>query len=189
MILLELFLTFIKIGAFTFGGGYAMIPLIQDEVVGHGWLSLSEIVDFIAVSESTPGPIAINMATFVGFETAGILGSVAATFGVVLPSFIVILLIAKLFSTFSKNKYVSAAMNGIRPVIIGLIAASLISVVQTVFFPDGFSFSVFATTAFFFSLITLAVGAIMSVKKMHPILIIVSCALLGVGFGYLDKLI
>ena len=91
MIYLELFLTFLKIGAFTFGGGYAMLPLIQAEVVSHGWMEQQAIIDFIAVSESTPGPFAVNMATYIGSEIGGIFGSVCATIGVVLPSFVIIL--------------------------------------------------------------------------------------------------
>ena len=191
MILLELFLTFLKIGAFTIGGGYAMIPLIQAEVVGHGWMELPEIIDFIAVSESTPGPIAINMATFIGSQTAGILGAVIATAGIVLPSFIIILLIAKLFSSFSENKIVKAVMSGIRPVVIGLIAASLFSVAVTVFFPEpeGFTFEVFKTFSFWISLVTIAFLAFLMKKKVNPILIIVIAAALGIGFGYLEKVI
>ena len=92
MIYLQLFLTFLKIGAFTFGGGYAMIPLIRESVLGYGWLSEEQILNFIAIAESTPGPIAVNMATFVGASQAGILGALVATLGVVLPSFIIILL-------------------------------------------------------------------------------------------------
>ena len=92
MIYLQLFLTFLKIGAFTFGGGYAMIPLIRESVLGYGWLSEEQILNFIAIAESTPGPIAVNMAAFVGASQAGILGALVATLGVVLPSFIIILL-------------------------------------------------------------------------------------------------
>ena len=191
MILLELFLTFLKIGAFTIGGGYAMIPLIQEEVIGHGWMELPEIIDFIAVSESTPGPIAINMATFIGSQTAGILGAVVATAGIVLPSFLIILLIAKLFSSFSENKVVKAVMSGIRPVVIGLIAASLFSVAAAVFIPDpeNISFGIFKTFSFWVSLAMLAFLIFLMKKKVNPILIIVIAAALGIGFGYLDKII
>ena len=94
MIYLELFLTFLKIGAVSFGGGYAMIPLIQDAVVSNSWLTVEEILNFIAVSESTPGPIAINMATFVGMSQGGLLGAMLSTIGVVLPSFVIILLVS-----------------------------------------------------------------------------------------------
>ena len=100
MIYLELLLTFLKIGAFTFGGGYAMLPLIQAEVKSHGWLDTAELVDFIAVSESTPGPFAVNISTFVGMRTAGIPGALCATFGVVLPSFLIIILVAKFYEKF-----------------------------------------------------------------------------------------
>ena len=96
MILFELFFTFFKIGALTFGGGYAMIPFVREQVLAHGWLTETELLNMIAVSESTPGPIAVNMATFVGSEEAGVLGAALATIGVVLPSFLIILLISAL---------------------------------------------------------------------------------------------
>ena len=102
MILLELFLTFFEIGALTFGGGYAMIPFVREQVLAHNWLTEEELLNMIAVSESTPGPIAVNMATFVGSEQAGILGSAVATLGVVLPSFIIILVISALLKNFLK---------------------------------------------------------------------------------------
>ena len=138
-IYLQLFLTFFKIGLFTFGGGYAMLPLIQQEVVGNGWIGEQEIVNFIAVSESIPGPFAINMATFVGSEMGGIFGAVCSTLGVVLPSFIIILLVAKFFMAFKDNKCVKGVMSGLRPAVIGLIGAAIISVVIEVFFPTGWA--------------------------------------------------
>ena len=101
---LELFVTFMKIGAFTFGGGYSMIAMIQYEAEHHGWLSQPELVDFVALSESTPGPLAVNMATFIGMKTGGILGAVLATLGVVLPSFVIILIIAKCYERFKKAR-------------------------------------------------------------------------------------
>ena len=100
VIFLELFFTFLKIGAFTFGGGYAMLPLIQQEVVSHQWMTLEQLVNFIAVSESTPGPLAVNLSTYVGAETGGLLGALCATFGVVLPSFVIILIVAKFYQPF-----------------------------------------------------------------------------------------
>ena len=112
MILLELFLTFFEIGALTFGGGYAMIPFVREQVLAHGWLTEEELLNMIAVSESTPGPIAVNMATFVGSEQAGILGSAAATLGVVLPSFLIILIISVLLKNFLKYKGVGAFLGG-----------------------------------------------------------------------------
>ena len=132
MIWIELFLTFLKIGAFTFGGGYAMLPLIQSEVERHGWLTQSEVVDFIAVSESTPGPLAINMATFVGIRTGGVFGAVCATLGVVLPSFVIILIVAKFYEKFRKSRAVDGVMYGLRPAVIGLIADSVSGTVLAV---------------------------------------------------------
>lgn len=124
MIYLELFLTFLEIGAFTFGGGYAMISLIREQVLTHGWLTEGELLNMIAVAESTPGPIAVNMATFVGSTQGGILGSLVATLGVVLPSFIIILLIAALIRGFLKFAGVRAFLGGVRPCVVGLILAT-----------------------------------------------------------------
>ena len=139
-----------KIGAFTFGGGYAMIPLIQSEVTARGWMSTEEILNFIAVSESTPGPFAINMATYIGTEMAGFWGAVCATIAVVLPSFIIILLIAKIYSVFQTNKYVTGCMSGIKPVVLGLVATALYTTAEAVFFPAGLT-AVFTGAAFWFS--------------------------------------
>lgn len=123
-IYLRLFLEFFKIGLFTFGGGYAMIPLVKETVINNSWLTEDEFYNFIGVCESTPGPIAINMATFIGAETGGILGSVIATLGVVLPSFIIILLIAALLKKIIKNKHVQAFLSGVKPVVVGLILST-----------------------------------------------------------------
>lgn len=131
-ILLDLFVTFFKLGLFTFGGGYAMIPLLTDEVISHGWLAQQEIMNFIAVAESTPGPIAINMATFIGASQGGILGAMLATLGVVLPSFIIILLIASVVTGLMKFAGVKAFLSGVRPVVIGLILATGVGMFITV---------------------------------------------------------
>ena len=121
-----LFVTFFKIGAFTFGGGYAMIPLIQREVCeNYKWLSDSDILDIIAIAESTPGPIAINSATFVGFKVAGFWGSAFATFGVVLPSFVIIALLSKVISAFESLQAVKYAFMGIRAGVLALIVKAL----------------------------------------------------------------
>lgn len=119
MIYLELFLTFFEIGLFTFGGGYAMISLAMEK--GARWLTEAELLNMIAVSESTPGPIAVNMATFVGSKTGGVLGSVCATLGVVLPSFIIILLISAVIRNFLKYDGVKAFLGGVRPCVVALI--------------------------------------------------------------------
>lgn len=131
-VLLELFLVFFKLGLFTFGGGYAMIPLISDEVVNRGWATETEIMNLIAVSESTPGPIAINMATFIGASQGGLLGAVIATLGVVLPAFIIILLIASVIKGLLQFAGVKAFLSGVRPVVVGLIISTGIMLVVTV---------------------------------------------------------
>lgn len=124
--ILTLFISFLKIGAFTFGGGYAMIPLIQREVVEkHKWITDDDILDIIAIAESTPGPIAINSATFVGYRVAGILGAFFSTLGVVLPSFCVILFIAYVLREFQNIKAVQYAFNGIRAGVLALLLKSL----------------------------------------------------------------
>lgn len=124
MILLELFLTCFKVGLFTIGGGAAIIPILQQEVVAKGWISMEEVLTYIAISESTPGPIAINMATFVGSSQAGFLGALCATLGMVMPSFIIILTIAKFFSKFSENKYIKTVLVSIRPFVVGMILSA-----------------------------------------------------------------
>ena len=132
MIYLKLFLTFLQIGAFSFGGGYGMISLIREKALLHGWLTEEELLNMIAVAESSPGPIAVNMATFVGSEQGGILGAVLATLGVVLPSFIIILLIAALMRNLMKYAGVKAFLGGIRPCVVGLILATAITMLISV---------------------------------------------------------
>ena len=127
MILLKLFLTFFEIGLFTFGGGYAMISIVREKVLEFDWMTEEELLNMIAVSESTPGPIAINMATFVGSTQGDILGSAMATLGVVLPSFIIILLISALIRNFLKYEGVQAFLGGVRPCVIALILATSIT--------------------------------------------------------------
>lgn len=183
MIYLELLWTFLKIGAFTFGGGYAMLPLIQEEVIEHGWMDAKSIVNFIAVSESTPGPFAVNIATYVGAEVGGVFGSVCATLGVVLPSFVIILIIAKCFGKFKISGAVKGCMTGLKPAVVGLIGAAVVSVGTTVFAPNGIRFSMFSNISFYAALIIFVVSVIMAFRKFHPILIICISAVLGIAFG------
>ena len=130
--LLTIFLTFLKIGAFTFGGGYAMIPLIQKEAVErHGWVTDEDILDIVAIAESTPGPIAINAATFVGHQTRGFAGAVAATLGVVLPSFVTIFVIFHILQAFRDAKAVQYAFNGIRVGVLVLLIKALVKMLKT----------------------------------------------------------
>ncbi len=126
MIYLKLFWIFFKIGIFSFGGGLAMLPFIQEEVViNNAWLTEQEFIDLVAVAQSTPGPIAVNGATFIGQKTAGFLGALSATAGVVLPAIIIMLIIASFFSAFSKNSYVKRVLSLIKPATIGFIASAV----------------------------------------------------------------
>ena len=192
MIFLKLFLTFFKIGLFTFGGGYAMLPLIQEEVLSNGWMELSSLIDFIAVSESTPGPFAINISTYVGSQMGGdfgvigsIFGSFCATLGVVLPSFIIILIVAKIYDAFKKSSFVKGIMTGLKPAVVGLIGAAALSIALTVLVPEGFSFEIFKNLQLYVSLFIFGVSAVMAFKKVHPILIICFSAVVGIISGYL----
>ncbi len=185
MILLELFLTFFRIGLFTFGGGYAMLPLVQEAVVQKGWMTNEQIVDFIAVSESTPGPFAINISTYVGNETGGIIGGICATLGVVLPSFIIILIVAKCFDKFRKSKAVEGCMTGLKPAVIGMIGSAVVSIGMTVFFPDGLTAKVFTGLSFYISLAIFGAALFFTLKKkISPIIIIASSAVVGIITGF-----
>lgn len=190
MIYFELFYTFLMIGAFTFGGGYAMLPLIQEQVAAR-WgdtISQQSMIDFVAVSESTPGPFAINMATYVGSEMGGVFGSFCATLGVVLPSFVIILIVAKCYDIFKESKIVKGCMSGLKPAVVGLIANAVLGVLLTVFFPAGVSFSVLTSVGFYVSAGIFAAMLVLAFKKVHPILIIGISAALGIAFGYLGWL-
>ena len=185
MTYLTLFLTFLKIGAFTFGGGYAMLPLIREEVAAHGWLTEQALIDFVGVSESTPGPFAINIATFVGSRVGGIFGAVCATGGVVLPSFVIILIVAKAFEKFRDSKLVRGCMAGLKPAVVGLIGAALVSLALTVFFPGGLTVTVFTDVAFWMSAVICVLCAVLAFKKVHPIAVIGIAAAIGLAGGYL----
>ena len=200
MIFLELFFTFFKIGLFTFGGGYAMIPLIQSEILGKGWLAEEALINFIAVAESTPGPFAINIATYVGSEKGGemlgmgflgsFLGSACATLGVVLPSFLIILLVARFYLKFKSNRYIAGAMTGLRPAAIALIMSAVVSMGSSVFFPNGIDLSVFMTYEFISAAVIFVImlTLMLCIKKIHPILLICLSAVFGIAAGYAEKL-
>ena len=185
MIYLELFLTFLMIGAITFGGGYAMLPIIQKEVAAKGWIDAASLVDFVAVSESTPGPFAINMATYVGSEVGGFFGAVCATLGVVVPSFVVILIVAKCYEQFRDSSVVKGCMTGLKPAVVGLIAGAILTVAIPVFFPAGLQLSVFKTPSFYLSAGIFGVMLVLALKKVHPIILIVASAAVGIVIGYL----
>ncbi len=171
--LLTLFLTFFKIGAFTFGGGYAMIPLIEAEIAeNHKWITKDDILEIFAIAESTPGPIAINSATFVGYRVCGVLGSVAATLGVVLPSFIIITIIAFLLKEFQSLKIVQYAFFGIRAGVLALIVKAFITMYKKV---KKNAFSYFVAAASF--LIAVFVN-------INLIYVIIGCAVSGLIYTY-----
>ena len=188
MLYLKLFLTFLKIGAFTFGGGYAMIPLIREEVLRNNWMEMEEFINFIAVSESTPGPFAINISTYVGTETGGFFGAICATVGVILPSFFVILLVARFVLKFRSSRIVVGCMNGLRPAVVGMIATAVISVGVSVFFPGGLSNGVLFEYSIIASLLIFVGMVALEYKKVHPILIIIFSGILGIIAGYMGLL-
>ena len=190
MIFWQLFYTFFTIGLFTFGGGYAMLPLIQKQVVANDWMDVSQIMDFIAVSETTPGPFAINIATYVGTQMGGVLGAMCATLGVVMPSFIIILLVARAYEKFKTSRLVAGAMTGLRPVVIGLIGSAVLSMALEVFFASGISLAVVTGYWFVASLVIAAVAFVLVFKcKVHPVLMILVSAALGIAAGYIEPLI
>ncbi len=187
MICLKLFLTFFEIGLFTFGGGYAMISLVREKALTLGWLSEEALLNMIAVSESTPGPIAVNMATFVGSTQAGVLGSVCATLGVVLPSFILILLISAFIRNFLKYKGVQAFLGGVRPCVVALILGTSALMLLSVLFGISTLESSFAPDVrglILFALLLLLAFIFKKVKKKKPspILMILISAGLGMIF-------
>ena len=187
MIFLELFLAFLKIGLISFGGGYGMIPLIREEVISNALLTEERFLDFVAVSEATPGPIAVNMATFVGSSQGGALGAFVATLGVVLPSFVIILLIAALARTFLNRPGVRAALSGIRPTVVGLVLATGVTMLLTVLFSfssmqDGFSPDFRAIVILAILLVIRLILPRLKVKKVSPMFLIVISAFLGILF-------
>ena len=187
MIYLKLFLTFLQIGAVSFGGGYGMISLVREKCLTNAWLTEEEFMNFIAVAESTPGPIAINMATFVGSTQGGILGSLVSTLGLVIPSFVIILIIASLIRNFIKYKGVQHTLKGIRPVIVGLIIGTAVTMALNVFLnvsliSDKPSFDIFATIIFAAVFLASYLYKKIRKKAVSPILLILFSAVLGIIF-------
>lgn len=191
MVYLSLFFAFLKIGLFAFGGAYGAIPLIQETVLSHGWMDEAMFTNIIAISESTPGPIMVNTATYIGSRQAGILGAAAATVGVVLPSFAIILLISSLFGNAIQNKKIQAVLKGVKPCLMGIILATGMFMAVNILFPQGIDLSrmfsdgkgnqieILSLFIFLFLL-----GAIWSVgrirkKELSPILLILLAGVLG----------
>ena len=185
MIYLDLFWTFFKIGLFTIGGGQAMIPMIMTNVVEKGWLEQTALIDFIAISESTPGPFAVNIATYTGIETAGIFGAICATLGVVMPSVIIIILVAKLLSSFMKKKAVGEVFTGVRSTVTGLLLSVFVTLVLTMLFGITDIKNVGTVSVDYIGIILFAAIFPISFikikgKKMKPILLVILSAALGV---------
>ena len=179
MIYWQLFSTFFEVGAFTFGGGYAMLPLIQQKVQAHHWISTEDLVNFIAVSESSPGPFAVNISTYIGQMIGGMAGALCATLGVILPAFVIILLVARCFRAFQRNRIVRGAM-----AVVGMIAASLYSIGRQVLFPHGQAIASGDVVQLFCALCILGAMLALMKKGVHPILIICMSAVGGVVFGF-----
>ncbi|MBR2461113.1 MAG: chromate transporter [Clostridia bacterium] len=192
MIYLELFLEFLRIGAVSFGGGYGMISMLSEMTASHGWLTESEFLNLVAVAESTPGPIVINMATFIGSAQGGIIGSLVATLGAVTPSFILILLIAAVVNSFLEYKGVKAFLGGVRPCVIGLILGTATTMLLSVLLGIGKSGDVPAPDVFgilIFALICVfsATWKKLRGRSVSPILLILISGALGIFFGYISQ--
>ena len=192
MTLLLLFFEFFKTGLFAVGGGMATLPFLYDMSARHPeWFSAAQLADMIAVSESTPGPIGVNMATYVGFETSGVPGALVATLGLVTPSVIVILIVARMLKAFRSNKTVDAVFYGLRPCSVGLIAAAGILVVKIALFRfDAYAASGIFTDIFNWKALALAAvllvlsRVVKATKKLHPVVFILASAAAGVLFSF-----
>lgn len=191
MIFLTLFLEFFKIGLFTFGGGYAMIPLVKEVVKNHDWLTADQFESFLGVCESTPGPIAINMATYVGSIQGGVLGAILATLGVVLPSFFIILLIAAALKNFVENKYFKGFLQGVKPVVIALIVSTgIVMTAEAIGYaaPLAFSFDPVSMIILALLIIIYFVAKYLFGKKLSAVWLILISAALGIGVSWLFTL-
>ena len=183
MIYLQLLYSYLKIGFFGFGGGYAMLSLIQNEVVVQNqWMTNAEFTDIVAISQMTPGPIAINSATYIGYTVAGFWGSVVATTAVCLPALTLMILITRFFLQLRDNRYVKGAIAGMKPVVVGMIGAAALLLMfpkstDGASFIDGWSWALFA------------VAMVASLKKVNPILLIVLGAVAGVAIYYLPTVV
>ena len=187
MIYLQLFWEFLKIGLFAVGGGMATLPFLQDLAEKTGWYSQSLITDMIAISESTPGPIGINMATYVGCNVAGFLGGVVATMGEILPAIVIVVTVSRYLEKFRGSKLVDAAFYGLRPAVTGLIAAAGISVVQVAMFHfDLYRQTGVLMDAFDLKKIVFFVVAFAAIKKfkLHPVVYIACAAVVGILMYY-----
>lgn len=184
MIYLELFWSFLKIGLFSFGGGYAAMPLIQEQVVSsHDWLSMAEFTDLITISQMTPGPIAINSATFVGIKIAGIPGALVSTIGCILPSCIIVMLIAKLYLKYRTVNMLQSVLNSLRPAVVAMIASAGISVLITAFWGSA-ELILLAGTNWILVIIFAACVVLLRKFRMNPILVMVLAGVVKAGVSF-----
>jgi len=174
MIYLQLFLSFLQVGMFSIGGGYAAMPLIQSQVVSHyGWLTMSEFTDLITIAEMTPGPIAVNSATFVGIRIAGIPGAVIATLGCILPSCVIVSLLAFIYYRYKQMSTLQSVLSSLRPAVVALIAAAGLSILQLVAF-DGAEVKL-ENVHWLECVIFLVAFLVLRIWKKNPILVMVCC--------------
>ena len=182
MMYLDLFIGFLKVGCFAFGGAYGAIPLIRDVVLSYGWLNDEMLTYMIAVSESTPGPIMVNLATYIGSSQAGFIGAVIATLAVVLPSFLIILLVTALLKTALKNKYVQAILRGLKPCVIGIVFATGVYMIFKNCFGEISAVSFNAKAVSITAILVASMFGYKRItkKKLSPILLIVLSAIAGI---------
>ena len=182
MIYLDLFLGFLKVGCFAFGGAYGAIPLIRDVVLSYGWLNEEMLTYMIGVSESTPGPIMVNLATYIGSNQAGFLGGIVATLGVVLPSFVIVLLVTALLKKILKNKYVQAVLRGLKPCVIGIVLATGIYMVWSNCFGtiSALEPNVYAIIITAVLVVSMFLYRHMTKKKLSPVMLIIISAVAGI---------
>lgn len=182
MIYLILFFEFFKIGLFCFGGAFGMIPIIKDVVLNYGWMTEPEFYSFVGLCESTPGPIAVNLATYIGSSQGGIFGSLLAVLGVTLPSFIIILLIASVLKNFTENKYFKAVLSGIQPVVVSLILYTGITfLLQTVGISQAVSIDISSVILFLLVVAVFFVYKLIFKKKVSAVVLIIISAVLGIA--------
>ena len=183
MIILRLLTEFFKIGLFTYGGGLAMLPLLQEKAIEFGWLTKEQFADMIAISQSTPGPIAINMATFVGYNQAGILGAIVSSLSVILPGFIIVLIIARFLAHFNEKPIVKAIFIGLRAAVIGLIATAIVNVAMvSIISTENFRLTGNIVDLFEIKSLLLFAGVLFAIikYKKHPVYYIVTAGILGI---------
>ena len=187
MIYLQLFLSFLQIGLFSFGGGYAAMPLIQGQVVTlHGWLTMSEFTDLITISQMTPGPIAVNSATFVGMKIAGIPGAVVATAGCILPSCIIVTILARLYLKYRNLDLLQGVLKSLRPAVVAMIASAGILILKDAFWGNGESMS-FAGTEWSMVMIFGICVLLLQKRKMNPIWVMVLAGVMKVGISMMIR--